>query len=188
VDAFDRLFDRHRPALREVVARRLDPRLMPRVDISDVVQEAQLEAFNRLDDYLRRRPMPFRLWLLKTTHERLLKVERFHLNTAKRSLYREVPLSDHSSLDLARQLIADGTAPGDRASRHELARQMRVALGRLSERDREVIMLRNFDCLSTHEVSCILEISPDATKKRYIRALLRMQRVLRELGVTETEL
>jgi hypothetical protein len=42
-----------------------DPRLRPRVDPSDVVQEAQLDAFRRLADYLQRRPVPFRLWLRK---------------------------------------------------------------------------------------------------------------------------
>jgi hypothetical protein len=45
--AFDQLFTRHRPFLRQVVELRLDPRLRARVDPSDVVQETQLEAFQR---------------------------------------------------------------------------------------------------------------------------------------------
>jgi RNA polymerase sigma-70 factor (ECF subfamily) len=59
--AAEQLLARHRPLLRQVVALRLDVRLRARVDPSDMVQEAQLDAF-RLADYLRRRPMPFRLW------------------------------------------------------------------------------------------------------------------------------
>src|SRR2546425_7738206 len=55
--AFERLFARHRPYIRRVVALRLDPELRRRVDPSDVIQETQLEAFRRLDDYLKRRPM-----------------------------------------------------------------------------------------------------------------------------------
>ncbi len=42
--AFDALFARHRPYIRRVVGLRLDPRLRPRVDPSDVVQETHLEA------------------------------------------------------------------------------------------------------------------------------------------------
>src|ERR1700686_1763583 len=80
--AFEELFARHRAYLHQVVALRLDARLRPRIDPSDVVQEAQLEAFRRLDDYLQRRPMPFRLWLRKTTYERLLMLERFHRRAA----------------------------------------------------------------------------------------------------------
>src|SRR5262245_29964288 len=78
-DAFDRLFTRHQDYLRQVVALRLDPRLRPRVDPSDVVQETQLEAFRRLPDFLQRQPMPFRLWLRKTAQERLRMLERRHL-------------------------------------------------------------------------------------------------------------
>src|SRR4029078_382237 len=75
-EAFDDLFSRHRDYLKKVIAMRLDPRVQARIDPSDVVQEAQLEAFRRFEDYLQRRPMPFRLWLRKTTCERLLMLQR----------------------------------------------------------------------------------------------------------------
>src|SRR5438270_13882378 len=57
--AFDELFARHRDFLRLVVQLRMDARVRARVDPSDVVQEAQLDAFRRLRDFLDRRP-PFR--------------------------------------------------------------------------------------------------------------------------------
>src|SRR5689334_9955877 len=76
--AFDRLFALHRAYLRQVVELRMDRRLRARLDPSDVVQEAQLEAFRRLPDYCERRPMGFRLWLRRTAHERLLMLRRFH--------------------------------------------------------------------------------------------------------------
>ena len=53
--AFERLFARYRPYLHRVVAARLDPKVLPRVDPSDVVQEAQMEVYRRLPDYLARR-------------------------------------------------------------------------------------------------------------------------------------
>src|SRR5205823_12987705 len=90
--AFERLFAQHRAYLRQSVALRLDPKLRPRVDPSDVVQDTQLEAFQRLPDFLQRRPMPFRLWLRKTAQERLLKVRRHHVEAARRSVAREVAL------------------------------------------------------------------------------------------------
>src|SRR5262249_23339149 len=80
--AFERLFAQSRAGLRQFVELRLDARLRPRVDPSDVVQETQMEAFCRLGDFLARRPMPFHLWLRKTAYERLLKVRRSHLATA----------------------------------------------------------------------------------------------------------
>src|SRR5215471_12211881 len=101
--AFERLFSRYRDYLRQVVELRLNPRLRPRVDPSDVVQETQLEAFRRLADYLEREPMPFRLWLRKTAQERLVMLQRHHLGAARRTVDREASLLGTSSLQLAEQ-------------------------------------------------------------------------------------
>ena len=182
--ARDELVDRHLEAVRALVDRRFDPKLHPRVDPSDIVQETQIEAAGRLNEYLQRRPMPFRLWLLKTAHERLLKVERQHLRTAKRSVLREVPIPDRSSLQLGRSLIASGTSPSRQASRQERAQRVRRVMARLSETDREMVMLRNFEGLSNLEAACLLEVEPETAKKRYARAILRLQRLLGEEGIT----
>src|SRR5438552_2320675 len=84
--AFEQLLARHRPQLRQFIAQRLDPQLRARVDPSDVVQETQLEVHRRLDDYLERRPMPFRLWLRKTAYERLLMLRRQHIESRRRAV------------------------------------------------------------------------------------------------------
>ena len=52
------LLERHRVRLRRMIALRLDRRLQGRVDASDVIQEAFLEASLRLPDYLREPSMP----------------------------------------------------------------------------------------------------------------------------------
>src|ERR1700730_11109592 len=135
--AFEDLFAHHRPALRRSVELRLDAKLRARVDPSDVVQETHLEAFRRLPDYLVRRPMPFRLWLRKTAYERLLMIQRHHLHAGRRAVGREVPLPDRSSVQLFRQLLAPGSAPGAQMAKAELARRVRQAIARLSEIDRE---------------------------------------------------
>jgi RNA polymerase sigma-70 factor (ECF subfamily) len=45
--------------------------------------------------------------------------------------------------------------------------------------DREIIALRNFEELSNQESAEVLGLSPDAARKRYVRALKRLQAVLR---------
>jgi RNA polymerase sigma-70 factor (ECF subfamily) len=184
--AFDQLFARHRAGLHDFLDLRLDARLRGRVEVSDVVQETQLEAFQRLADYLRRRPMPFRVWLRKTAYERLLKVRRFH-RAARRSLAREAALPDRSSLLLARQLLAGGPSPSQRLIEREAARRVREALDRLPEIDREVLLMRNLEELSYQEVACLLDIDPAAARKRYGRALLRLRKLLFDDGPRETQ-
>src|SRR5262245_27967262 len=111
--ALDRLLALHRNFLRKVVELRLDPRLRSRVDASDVVQEAQLEAARRIDDYLQRRPMPFHVWLQKTAYENLLRLRREHVEAACRSVENEAPLPDGSML-LANQLLAGEPTPSQK--------------------------------------------------------------------------
>src|SRR5580658_8789376 len=62
-EAWGELLARHRDRLRRMVALRLDRRLQGRVDASDVIQDAMLEASRRLAEYRQDPKMPFFLWL-----------------------------------------------------------------------------------------------------------------------------
>jgi RNA polymerase sigma-70 factor (ECF subfamily) len=183
--AIDRLFARHLPDIKSSVRRRLRPQVKPRFDPSDVVQEAHHLARRQLADYLERRPMPFGLWLLKTAHQRLVDYERTHVRAARRSVERELPLPDESSIDLAQRLVTPTRSPPDEAMLREQGRAVRRTLARLNETDREVLMLRVFDGLKNAEVAALLELPTETTKKRFTRALLRMKHLLREAGVSE---
>ncbi len=184
--AFEQLLERHRPRLVASVRRRLNPKLIRRLDPSDVVQETHLEVLRRRDDYLRRRPMPFGLWLLKTAHQRLQKIERDHLRRAKRAIDCELPLPDASSLALATRLVSHLPSASWRLQREEAARRVRHALALLTETSREIILLRNFEGLSNAEASQLLEIPAATAKKRYTRAVLQLHELLRNDGHTET--
>src|SRR5467141_3493529 len=73
------LLQSHRKRLRRMVRLRMDPKLQGRVDASDVLQEAFLEAAQRLAEYLRDPRMPFFLWLRFLTGQKLLTLRRRHL-------------------------------------------------------------------------------------------------------------
>jgi RNA polymerase sigma-70 factor (ECF subfamily) len=182
--ALGQLLKRHLPRVKATVACRIDRRVRARLDPSDVVQETQLEVTRRFEEFLAARPMPFHLWLKRATHQQILKAERRHLQTAKRAVDREVPLPDRTSLHLVAGLAAGRHSPVSQATAKELARSVRRTLAQLSEMDREIIMLRNFEGLSNGEAACLLAISPEAAKKRYTRSLVRLQKLLRDEGLT----
>lgn len=186
--AFEKLFARHRPYLRQLVELRLDPKLRARLDPSDVVQEAHLEAVRRLSAYLEERPIPFRLWLRQIAYDRTLKARRHHLGTARRTVGREMPLPERSSLMLVQHLFAGGSTPGQKLDRRELAQRLRRAVAQLPEADREVILMRHFEGLSNHEAACLLEMDPGTISKRHGRAMLRLHKILFEGGMTESQL
>jgi RNA polymerase sigma-70 factor (ECF subfamily) len=186
--AFERLFALHQDYLHRLVDLRLDPRLRSRVDVGDVVQEAHLEALNRLDGYLDRPALPFRLWLRQIAVDRTRKARRHHLGAARRALTREVPLPERSSLLLAGRLSAGGPTPSQQLNHRELARRLRQAVAQLPAADRELVMLRHFEGLSNQETACLLGIDRAAASKRHGRALLRLHRILSEGGLTESQL
>jgi RNA polymerase sigma-70 factor, ECF subfamily len=185
--AFDQLLARHRPYLRQLVELRLDPRLRCRVDPSDVVQEAQMEAVHRLDGYLEQTRLPFRLWLRQLAQDRLLMMRRRHVKASRRSVSQEVALPEQSSLVLARQLLAAGSTPSQQLGQEELARRVRQAVAELPDADRDVLLMRTFEGLTFEEVGCLLEIDPAAARKRHGRALLRLHKILSEGGLTESQ-
>ncbi|MHC5543403.1 sigma factor, partial [Singulisphaera rosea] len=69
--ALHSLLERHRERLRRMVALRLAPKVAVRVDASDVIQEAFVDAARKLADYERERPLPFYPWLYRLAAERL---------------------------------------------------------------------------------------------------------------------
>lgn len=181
-EAFESLFARHREYLKKVVAMRLDRRMQSRLDPSDVVQQAQLDAFRRFDDYLERRPMPFRLWLRRTACEHLYMMQRFH-RAHRRDVGREVGIPEQSAVALVEQLIGRGSAPNGRLERSETARCIRQILMQLSDADREILLMRNLEALSNQETAEALEIEPATASQRYGRALIRLRKLLLSSGM-----
>lgn len=185
--AFNELFERHRHVLRRIVQLRLGHELRRRIDASDVVQEAQLEAFRRFDDYLQRRPMPFGLWLRKTAQERIHNHYRDHLQTARRSIRRELPFPDQSSLLIAAPFIDRGSSPSQRMLHRERNHLVTEAVHELGDVDREILLMRNVEGLTQSEIAQVLDLSHDAVRKRYGRALIKLQRFLAAKGLMEIE-
>jgi RNA polymerase sigma-70 factor (ECF subfamily) len=176
------LLGRHRDRLRRMVRVYLDRRLAARVDASDVIQEALTEAARKLPGYLHDLPLPFYPWLRRIAWERLVKVHRRHLRAGMRDAARETPggmgLPDESAWDLAGKLVAPGTSPSNRVLRDEARAQVRRALDQLGPRDREVLVMRYLEQLSTKEIAAALDTTEGAIKVRHLRALERLRGLL----------
>lgn len=177
------LLERSRDRLRRMVALRLDRRLQGRIDPSDVIQEAYLEASVRRAEYLQNPAMPFFLWLRFLTGQKLLALHRHHLGTQSRDAGREVALyrgtlPETSSAALAAQLLGHDTRPSEAAVRAEMKVRLQEALNSMDPLDREVLALRNFEQLTTAEAAQVLAITPAAAGQRYLRALKRLKDIL----------
>ena len=184
--ALSDLFERHRKRLRRMVELRMDTRLQGRVDASDVLQDAYLDAAAYLDTYLRGTDLPPFLWLRCVVSQRLAICHRRHCGTKMRdvrqevSLYRDA-LPQASSAALASMLLGRLTSPSNAAIRAENVLRVQEGLNALEPLDREVIALRQFEELSRAETAQVLGITEEAGAKRYMRALRRLKLVLASL-------
>jgi len=185
-ESWGALLTRHEEKLRRMVVFRLDQRLQGRIDPSDVVQEAFLEAFEHRADYLRQRSIPFFVWLRAIVANKLLELHRFHLGTQMRDAGREVSLyrgamPEASSAALAAQLLGHATRPSEAAIRAEVKIRLQEALNTMDPIDREVVALRHFEQLSPAETAQVLGVKEKAAGMRYLRALKRLKDILTSL-------
>ena len=179
--ALERLLQLHRPYLNRLVRMRIEPALNARVDASDVVQEVQFAIASGIDDFIRKRPTSFRIWARRKVLDELIAQRRQHVGALKRSVLKEQNLSNVSSFEIARKLMTN--TPSKILSRIELQQQVYGLIEQLSEKNREVLVLRLVEELSNSEVAEVLEIPPATVQKRYGRALLKLHQLLAEHGI-----
>jgi RNA polymerase sigma-70 factor, ECF subfamily len=169
--------------LSQIVHLRLDTRLAGRVDVADVLQEAFLEARQRLARYLDEPRVPVFVWLRGVVLDTLTDLHRRHLGAKMRDAGKEVPIQcpvspQATSVALAAYLVGNLTSPSQAAMREETTRQIERALAEMDEIDREVLILRHFEQLSNDEVASVIGVKKAAASRRYMRALDRLRTVL----------
>ncbi|MDM4019013.1 sigma-70 family RNA polymerase sigma factor [Roseiconus lacunae] len=189
-DVFAELFSSHRGRLKKLLLHHVDARLRTRTDLSDILQEAYMDAFRRIEHFLRKPDLSFYVWLRQITLQRLIDNHRAHLLAEKRSLKTEVSLSQsayssQTSRAWALQLIEAQLSPSQVVMHDEMVGRVERALESMDDTDREVLMLRHFEELKNNEVAEVLSLSPAAASNRYVRALKRLRDVV--LSRSETQ-
>ena len=187
-EAFNSILMKYRSRLIRIISLRIGLRLQGRVDASDVIQDAFVEASRTLDRYLENPEIPVFLWLRRLAGEKLLQANRFHLDAQKRNAGREVSIDQEMpqacSLSLATKLVGSATSPSEIAIRNENKRLLETALNQMDSLDREVLVLRHFEHLSGRESAIVMNMGYEAVKKRYSRALDKLERILSSINDT----
>jgi RNA polymerase sigma-70 factor (ECF subfamily) len=177
------LFSEYRDRLKRMVRFRLDRRLFGRVDASDVLQEAYLDAVKRVHHYVENPSMPFFVWLRLITGQTLIDVHRHHLGAQMRGADQEVSMErggvpHASSMCLAAQFVGHLTSPSQAAMRAETLARLQTALDDMDPMDREILALRHFEELGNNEAAEVLGLQKAAASNRYVRALRRLKEAL----------
>lgn len=157
--AFGRLFDEyHQPVYRFVASRVRRPS-----DAEDLTQLVFVKALEALPRY-EARGVPFGGWLFKLARNAIIDQVR----TRK----------DHASLVLAATRETDEAGPEAVAALHDDLDRVAAALADLTDDQREVIELRFFAGLSTHEAAEAMGRNEGTIRGLQFRAIASLRRSL----------
>lgn len=185
-DALGALLEHHLQWITDYVHGRLGAKLRSRAETQDFVQASMLEFLRYGPKFEVTDESAFR-GLLARVAENNIRDQNRYLGREKRDQDRERLASSDSILDLdARR---DVTRPSQHAQRDESVALIRVALELLDPQDREVVRMREVDELPFAEIGARMEVSEDAARMRFGRALPKLaEKVaqLRERGLAST--
>lgn len=158
-DRFGALVARHGPALAAWIARKL----ADREEAREVFQETWVRAFEGLAEL--RATERLRSWLISIAH-----------NVLRQRFRRAAPLP------LSAEVEEDSgeLGVGSELERAEFAERARAALGRLSERQREIFLLRVEQELSHAEIAELLSIQEENSRAHFHLAIRALRRSLGE--------
>jgi RNA polymerase sigma-70 factor, ECF subfamily len=187
------LFTQHRDRLRCMVQLRMDRKLKVRVDPSDILQEAFMEASRRVEEYCRDATLPVFLWIRGIAAQRLVDHYRRHVGSLKRNPAREISLDQpwgppSQSGTIAENLMGKELSPSQAAMQAEAKARLEMALDRMDEVDREIVALRHFERLSSREAGEVIGMRPEAVRQRYLRAIGKLRSILLQMPGTEEDL
>jgi len=169
------LLDRYYNRVCAVVHRCLPAAMRPRYDTGDVVQEAMLRVFRKLDAFEYKNEGAFFSWICTATERVLIDLIR-HSTRQRRDSGREVSLDATN----APQPAARTEDPGAQAIEQDEVCRVMAGLDRLSEEQRRVILYREYGRLSWKELGEAIGVSYVTARRRYLEAVAALGRILTE--------
>jgi RNA polymerase sigma-70 factor (ECF subfamily) len=130
-------------------------------DARDAAQNALMRFFSRLDRLEPGRPI--RPWLFTI-------VRNAALDLARRRTVRRSDSLDEAREEFGTEVIDQSADPEADRRRHELRRDIWRALGRLTQKEREILVLRDYQDLTYAEIAAVLSVPIGTVMSRLHRA------------------
>jgi RNA polymerase sigma factor (sigma-70 family) len=163
---------RYEEPVRAAIRRRLGAALRARVETDDLFQSTIVASLRSLGSIEYRGEEALIGWFVAMAERRIRDAARRH-RAARRDVRRERPL------EAAADRPADRTSPTQGAVRNETSRNLREAVDRLPEPDRQAVLLHTFEGLPFGAVAERLGLrDKESARHVFRRALQRMGSLL----------
>jgi RNA polymerase sigma-70 factor, ECF subfamily len=183
--ALDALLAKAGGRVMALIALRMSSRLKARLDPEDVLQEVYMEAVRSLGSFQDRGPGSFYAWFATLALRTLNDLED-HVRAERRDPAKEIRL-DRAAHDTTLAPRADLAIAATQSSassvvvRWEMFDSVRAAFELLSPTERDVIVMRYLQGLSSHETAKVLELDVERVYVALSRGLAKIRGVLGEL-------
>ena len=157
----------------------LDSDLRPKAAASDLVQDSFVAVQRDFASFQGTSEEELFAWLGGILANRLANNIRRYRHTDKRSVDREIPLE--LTPERALRGLSDDVTPSGAVIAEDEAQRVRAAMARLPEPLRMVLVLRTWERKSFVEIGVELNISPDAARKLWARAVRRLEEKLHNI-------
>ena len=179
-------FADNRQRLVSLAEKRLNPILLKRLSVEDVLSETYANAAKRLSYFAAHDDVPIYYKLRTILIQTIVDIERRNLKAQGRDAYREAESPESDAQDTNAppfdNIPADITSPASRVDRDERHAILRRALAAMQENDRAILVMRHFDGMGNSECAAALGLTEKAASIRYVRALERLQQKLVEVS------
>lgn len=171
--AIGQLLERHRAYLWALANEEIAGDSHLTFTVADVVQSAQLEAVRDLGAFRGSSEGEFRSWLRHILRNNILDLRRARDRRIPRASGQAARVEDHVQID--------DRSPSSQVSAGELGDKLRSAIDKLPPDERTVIEMHYFQNKTYAEIGELLERTPEAVRKLWGRALVRLQSATRNL-------
>lgn len=168
----------YRPYLLLIANQDLDKSITGKLGPSDVVQESMMAAHQQFGTFRGETKGELLGWLRTILVNDIRSARRNFRGTQKRQIDLERSIDAEPTHGQA--LVDHQLTPRSTAIQEEEARLLRESLARLSEDHRQVLDLHDWQQKSFVEIGEIMGRSPDATRKLWTRAIIKLQEIMAE--------
>ncbi|MDA1230335.1 MAG: RNA polymerase sigma factor [Planctomycetota bacterium] len=169
--AFEELFELHVDWMLVFVRTRLGAELREKIEAEDILQDAFVGALKGFDEFDYTDDGGFRRWMCRIVDNRLR--DHHDYFSAQKRQVAPVPRSAP-------------TGPITAMGRAENREQIELALGKLSDEHREVLLLRYFEGLNCDETGQRMNRSAGAIRNLCTRALVELGKHLQTVGESQS--
>jgi len=171
--ALNLLLHRYLDRILRIVRMKLGPKLRSKMESMDVVQEVMLRAIKGFEKFEPKNEAAFLHWMGKLVQNEIRDLADYH-GAAKRNITKEIKTEKDASIgsSVLSNIPANSEwRPSFQFKLKEEVLELEAAMDHLMEKQREVIVMRQYEGFSFKEIGAEFDCSEDAARMQYARAM-----------------